>query len=94
LSQAALGFFQMAALLAVVARSLLILGFSIGGQILIETVFSCPGMGKAVVKAVLAHEHPVAQAAFFLMVSMVIGLKFPTDLSDSRLELCIRPGTT
>jgi hypothetical protein len=47
-----------------------------------------------VVKADLAHEHPVSQAAFFLVAAMVIGLKFYTDLSDSPFELCIRPGTT
>ena len=55
------------ALLAVVTVSSLILGFAIGGQIVIETVFSWPGMGKAMVDAALQHDYPVAQAAFFLM---------------------------
>lgn len=82
------------ALLAVVTVSSLILGFAIGGQIVIETVFSWPGMGKAMVEAALQHDYPVAQAAFFLMAAVVIGLNFITDLSYSLLDPRIRLGTT
>lgn len=81
------------ALLAVVTVSSLILGFAIGGQIVIETVFSWPGMGKAMVEAALQHDYPVAQAAFFLMAAVVIGLNFLTDLSYSLLDPRIRIGT-
>jgi hypothetical protein len=45
------------------------------------------------VKAALAHPSG-AQAAFFMMAAMVIGLKFPTDLSDGPPELCNRLGVT
>lgn len=82
------------ALLAVVTVSSLILGFAIGGQIVIETVFSWPGMGKAMVDAALQHDYPVAQAAFFLMAAVVIGLNLVTDLSYSLLDPRIRLGTT
>lgn len=82
------------ALLAVVTVSSLILGFAIGGQVVIETVFSWPGMGKAMVEAALQHDYPVAQAAFFLMAAIVIGLNFLTDLSYSLLDPRIRLGTT
>jgi len=81
------------ALLAVVTVSSLILGFAIGGQIVIETVFSWPGMGKAMVDAALQHDYPVAQAAFFLMAAIVIGLNLLTDLSYSLLDPRIRLGT-
>ncbi len=81
------------ALLAVVTVSSLILGFAIGGQIVIETVFSWPGMGKAMVDAALQHDYPVAQAAFFLMAALVIGLNFLTDLSYSLLDPRIRLGS-
>jgi len=81
------------ALLAVVTVSSLILGFAIGGQIVIETVFSWPGMGKAMVDAALQHDYPVAQAAFFLMAAVVIGLNLVTDLSYSLLDPRIRLGT-
>lgn len=82
------------ALLAVVTVSSLILGFAIGGQIVIETVFSWPGMGKAMVDAALQHDYPVAQAAFFLLAAVVIGLNLLTDLSYSFLDPRIRLGTT
>ena len=82
------------ALLAVVTVSSLILGFAIGGQIVVETVFSWPGMGKAMVDAALQHDYPVAQAAFFLMAAVVIGLNLVTDLSYSLLDPRIRLGKT
>lgn len=82
------------ALLAVITVSSLILGFAIGGQVVIETVFSWPGMGKAMVDAALQHDYPVAQAAFFMMAALVIALNFLTDLSYSLLDPRIRPGTT
>ncbi len=81
------------ALLAVVTVSSLILGFAIGGQIVIETVFSWPGLGKAMVDAALQNDYPVAQAAFFLMAAVVIGLNLITDLSYSLLDPRIRLGT-
>jgi peptide/nickel transport system permease protein len=81
------------ALLAVVTVSSLILGFAIGGQVVIETIFSWPGMGKAMVEAALQHDYPVAQAAFFLMAAIVIGLNFLTDLSYSLLDPRIRLGS-
>lgn len=82
------------ALLAVVTVSSLIVGFAIGGQIVIETVFSWPGMGKAMVDAALQHDYPVAQAAFFLMAVVVIVMNLLTDLSYSLLDPRIRFGTT
>lgn len=82
------------ALLGVVTVSSLILGFAIGGQVVVETVFSWPGMGKAMVDAALQHDYPVAQAAFFLMAAVVIFLNFLTDLSYSLLDPRIRMGTT
>lgn len=82
------------ALLAVATVSSLILSFAIGGQVVIETVFSWPGMGKAMVDAALQHDYPVAQAAFFMMAVIVIAMNFITDLSYSLLDPRIRLGTT
>lgn len=45
---------------------------SIGGQILIEQVFSWPGIGELLVSSVLARDYPVAQAAFFIFGMMAI----------------------
>ena len=80
------------ALLAVVTVSSLIVGYAIGGQVVVETVFSWPGMGKAMVEAALRLDYPVAQAAFFLLAALVIVLNLLTDLSYSLLDPRIRTG--
>lgn len=81
------------ALLPVVTVSSLIVGYAIGGQVVIETVFSWPGMGRAMVEAALQQDYPVAQASFFLMAAIVIGMNFLTDLSYSLLDPRIRMGS-
>jgi len=80
------------ALLAVVTVSSLILGYAIGGQVVVETVFSWPGMGRAMVDAALRLDYPVAQAAFFLLAALVVVLNLLTDLSYSLLDPRIRTG--
>lgn len=83
---------RMLALLAVVAGSPLILEFAIGGQVVIETAFSRPGMGKAGVEAALRRDCAVARVAVFLLVTVVIGLNFVTELTYNLLDPCIRLG--
>lgn len=78
------------ALLAIVTVASLILGSAIGGQVVVETVFSWPGMGRAMVEASLRLDYPVAQAAFFLLAALVIALNLLTDLSYSLLDPRIR----
>ena len=80
------------ALLAVMTVSSLIVGYAIGGQVVVETVFSWPGMGKAMVEAALQLDYPVAQASFFLMAVIVIFINLLTDLSYCLLDPRIRLG--
>lgn len=60
------------------------LGFQIGrlagGAVLIETVFSYPGMGKLMFDAVLARDYPVIQATFFFLALMVLGSMFAAEI--------------
>lgn len=58
----------------------IVVGISIGGSLLIETVFNWPGMGREMVDAVERSDFPVAQAVFFLMGSVVIFMNFVADL--------------
>jgi peptide/nickel transport system permease protein len=66
-------------------------GFAIGGQVLIETVFSWPGLGREMVDASLRSDYPVAQGTFLLLSVMVIMMNFLADLAytylDPRVEL-------
>ncbi|MHB1654604.1 MAG: ABC transporter permease [Desulfitobacteriaceae bacterium] len=67
-------------MLPVVTQVALLIGFAIGGQVLVETVFNWPGIGREIVTAIQLNDYPVAQATFFLMGVLVIILNFLTDL--------------
>jgi len=68
------------ALLPVVTAFALGIGYSIGGNVIIETVFSWPGLGRTLVRAVAAKDYPVAQAAFLMIAVVMIGMNFVADL--------------
>lgn len=53
---------------------------SFGAQILIEVVFSWPGIGRALVLAVHRNDYPVAQGAFFIIGFLVITTNLFVDI--------------
>jgi len=79
------------ALLPVITIAPLMVGFAIGGQVLLEKVFSWPGMGRELVDAVSGLDYPVVQAAFLFMGAVVIFGNFLTDvlyrILDPRVEI-------
>lgn len=79
------------ALMPVVTYSAVMVGFAFGGQVLLEVVFTWPGVGRLMVDSVIQRDYPVAQAAFFLMASAIIVLNFVVDfaylLLDPRVKL-------
>lgn len=74
------------ALLAVVTVSSVMIGFAIGGQVLVESVFSWPGMGQLMVEAASSHDYPVAQATFLVLAALVILLNLVADISYCYLD--------
>ena len=74
------------ALLAVVTVSSILLGFAIGGQVIVESVFSWPGMGLLMVEAAASHDYPVAQGAFLMLAALVIFLNLIADISYGYLD--------
>ncbi|MEJ2474847.1 MAG: ABC transporter permease [Desulfobacterales bacterium] len=82
------------ALMAVVTVSSLMVGFAIGGQVLVETVFSWPGMGQLMVEAAQSHDYPVAQATFLVLAAIVIFLNLLADISYCYLDPRIKIGKT
>lgn len=68
------------AFLPVLTYTAIMVGFAFGGQVLLEVVFTWPGMGRLMVNSVSQRDYPVAQATFFLMAMIVVALNFMVDL--------------
>ena len=74
------------ALLPVATAFALGFGASVGGNVVVETVFSWPGLGKLLVNSVAASDYPVAQGAFFLITVVLVTMNFVADLLYSVLD--------
>jgi peptide/nickel transport system permease protein len=74
------------AMLPVITVLTLMIGFAVGGQVLIETVFRWPGMGREMVLAIQRHDYPMAQASFFVLGVLVVTLNFITDMLYGYLD--------
>jgi ABC-type dipeptide/oligopeptide/nickel transport system permease component len=62
------------------------LGYIVAGAILIETVFSWPGIGSAVYEAVTQRDYPMLQGAFLILTLSVVLANFLADLLYFRLD--------
>jgi peptide/nickel transport system permease protein len=62
------------------------LGFTVGGVIQIESVFSWPGLGGALFEAVSRRDFPILQGGFLLIAISVILANFLADLMYSYLD--------
>ena len=56
-----------ASLLPVATSVSLLAAYAVAGSVLLETVFSWPGLGRLMVRAVVDSDYPVAQGAFLLI---------------------------
>lgn len=62
------------------------LGFTVAGALMIETVFSWPGLGRAIYEAVNRRDFPVLQGTFLLIAFSVILANLIADLTYSFLD--------
>lgn len=62
------------------------LGYTVGGVIQIEAVFSWPGLGGALFEAVSRRDFPILQGGFLLIAVSVIIANFIADLTYSYLD--------
>jgi ABC-type dipeptide/oligopeptide/nickel transport system permease component len=61
-------------------------GYMVAGAILTETVFSWPGVGRAVYDAVLQRDYPMLEGAFLLLALSVVMANYVADLLYLRLD--------
>ncbi|MFD1038432.1 ABC transporter permease [Virgibacillus byunsanensis] len=62
------------------------IGYTIGGNVIIESVFSWPGIGRLLVNAVTASDYPLAQGAFLVIAGFMIFMNFIADLLYGLLD--------
>ena len=74
------------ALLPLVTAFALGFGASVGGNVVIETVFSWPGLGRMLVDAVGSSDYPLAQGAFLLIAAVLVSMNFIADLLYGLLD--------
>jgi ABC-type dipeptide/oligopeptide/nickel transport system permease component len=74
------------AMLPIATLVALSLGYIVAGAILIETVFSWPGIGRAVYDAVLQRDYPMLQGAFLLLTISVVFFNLVADLLYFKLD--------
>ena len=80
------------ALIPVVTMSGMQLGFMLGGSVVVESVFSWPGIGRLLISAVTERDYPVIQACMllfsftFLMINMITDILYAFINPQIRLE--------
>ncbi|MFO7321942.1 MAG: ABC transporter permease [Chloroflexota bacterium] len=80
------------AMLPMVTLIALTLGYTVGGAIQVETVFSWPGIGRLVYDSVAKQDYPVLQGAFLLLAVSVILANLLADILYSALDPRVRLG--
>jgi ABC-type dipeptide/oligopeptide/nickel transport system permease component len=74
------------ALLPMVTLVALDLGYIVGGAVLIEVIFSWPGIGLAMYDAIGQRDYPMLQGGFLILTVAVIILNLAADLLYFRLD--------
>lgn len=80
------------ALIPVATQAIVGIAFIIDGSVIVETVFSWPGIGELLVAAILQRDLPVALAAFFWLGVLIVVMRFLTDVAYTYLDPRIKFG--
>lgn len=81
-----------AALLPVVTVFGMSLGSLLGGSVVVETLFSWPGLGKLAVDAIMERDYPLIQGYVVMTSLFVVGVNLLVDLTYRLLDPRIRFG--
>ena len=68
-------------------------GYLLGGDILVEIVFSYPGIGLAMVTGILARDFPLVQGAILMVAASYVIVNLLTDLAYAYVDPRIHYGT-
>ncbi|HSF05335.1 MAG TPA: ABC transporter permease [Methylomirabilota bacterium] len=67
-------------------------GYILGGAVVIETIFTWPGVGLFTIQAILNRDYPVVQASVFILATGVVLINLIVDLLYVWLDPRIRLG--
>ncbi|MEX0683404.1 MAG: ABC transporter permease [Dehalococcoidia bacterium] len=65
-------------------------GFLLGGAVIIESIFTLPGLGASVLSAITRRDYPQFQADVFCFAAMLILVNLVVDLAYTRIDPRIR----
>ncbi len=74
------------ALLPVMTSFAIAVGYQLQGNVVVESVFSWPGLGRELVNAVAASDYPLAQGAFLMIALVVILMNLLADMLYALLD--------
>lgn len=78
------------AMLPVVTSFIIAIVFAVGGAVVLENVFSFPGMGALYIRSLLQLDFPVAEATLYIITLMVLLGNFAADLLYGYLDPRVR----
>ena len=82
------------ALLPIATNAAMAAGSLVSGAVVVETVFSYPGLGKVIADAVAVRDYPLLQGAFLLATVGVIAANILADLLYPLLDPRVRRART
>jgi peptide/nickel transport system permease protein len=78
------------ALIPIITLLGLYLPFLLSGAVLVETIFAWPGMGRAIVEAILARDYPMVMATSFVIAALVVAGNLLSDMLYAVVDPRIR----
>lgn len=80
------------ALIPLLTAAVISLGHLLGGSVIVEWIFSWPGIGKLTIDAIRSRDYPLVQGVILLAGVVFVVLNFLTDLAYGWLDPRVRLG--
>jgi peptide/nickel transport system permease protein len=68
----------------------LIVGILLGGAVVVEHVFSLPGVGRLIIGAILRRDYPVIQGGLLLTAAIFVFVNLAVDILYATLDPRVR----
>lgn len=74
------------ALIPIVTLVALSMGTVIGGSVVVETVFSWPGIGRAMYDSIVQRDYPMLQGALLVLTVVIVLFNFLADMVNMKID--------